>query len=124
MIVLGALLAPSSAAWSADDAASGSEQRRQEQPAPLLGDDGRSDSTGQVAVVIGNRGPGAGNLLAGGITARHEGVPLIALTSQQRLGTVSPSPPSTFQGQDQLDVYKPVVKWGAPIFSWDRIPEV
>src|SRR5262249_41479822 len=35
-----------------------------------------------------------------------------------------PSPPSTFQGQDQLDVYRPVVKWGGPIFSWDRIPDV
>jgi len=86
--------------------------------------EGLYKTTGQVAVVIGNPGPGSANLLAGVITARHEGVPLIALTSQHRLGIVYPSPPSTFQGQDQLDVYKPVVKWGAPIFSWDRIPEV
>ncbi len=42
-IALGALLAPSAAAWSADDAASGSEQPQQDQPAPLLGDDGGSD---------------------------------------------------------------------------------
>src|SRR5262249_32102853 len=60
----------------------------------------------------------------GVITARHEGVPLLAITSQHRLGIVYPSPPSTFQGQDQLDVYRPAVKWGAPIFAWDRIPEV
>ena len=86
--------------------------------------EGLYKTTGQVAVVIGNPGPGSANLLAGVITARHEGVPLVAITSQHRLGIVYPSPPSTFQGQDQLDVYRPVVKWGGPIFSWERIPEV
>jgi len=86
--------------------------------------EGLYKTTGQVAVVIGNPGPGSANLLAGVITARHEGVPLVAITSQHRLGIVYPSPPSTFQGQDQLDVYKPVVKWSGPIFSWERIPEV
>src|SRR5206468_1536397 len=86
--------------------------------------EGLYKTTGQVAAVIGNPGPGSANLLAGVITARHEGVPLVAITSQHRLGIVYPSPPSTFQGQDQLDVYQPVVKWGGPIFSWDRIPEV
>src|SRR5207244_11023496 len=82
------------------------------------------ETPSQVAAVLGTPGPGSANLLAGVITARHEGVPLVAITSQHRLGIVYPSPPSTFQGQDQLDVYKPVVKWGGPIFSWDRIPEV
>src|SRR5213592_4149592 len=86
--------------------------------------EGLYKTSGQVAVVIGNPGPGSANLLAGVITARHEGVPLVAITSQHRLGIVYPSPPSTFQGQDQLDVYKPVVKWSGPIFSWERIPEV
>ncbi len=86
--------------------------------------EGLYKTTGEAAVVIGNPGPGSANLLAGVVTARHEGVPMIALTSQHRLGIVYPSPPSTFQGQDQLDVYEPVVKWGGPIFSWDRIPEV
>ena len=65
--------------------------------------EGLYKTTGQVAVVIGNPGPGSANLLAGVITARHEGVPLVAITSQHRLGIVYPSPPSTFQGQDQLD---------------------
>jgi len=86
--------------------------------------EGLYKTTGQVAAVLGNPGPGSANLLAGVITARHEGIPLIALTSQHRLGIVYPSPPSTFQGQDQLDVYRPSVKWGGPIFSWSRIPEV
>jgi acetolactate synthase-1/2/3 large subunit len=86
--------------------------------------EGLYKTTGQVAVVLGNPGPGSANLLPGVITARHEGVPVVAITSQHRLGIVYPSPPSTFQGQDQLDVFKPVVKWGGPILSWERIPEV
>ena len=43
---------------------------------------------------------------------------------QHRLEIVYPSPPSTFQGQDQLDAFAASVKWGAPILSWGRIPEV
>lgn len=81
-------------------------------------------TTGQVAAVIGNPGPGSANLLPGVFTARHEGVPVVVITAQHRLGIVYPTPPSTFQGQDQIDLFKPVVKWGAPILSWDRIPEV
>jgi len=81
-------------------------------------------TTGEVSLVLGNPGPGSANLLPGIITARHEGIPLLAITAQHRLGIVYPSPPSTFQGQDQLDAFAPSVKWGAPVFSWDRIAEV
>jgi acetolactate synthase-1/2/3 large subunit len=86
--------------------------------------EGLYKTTGQVAAVIGNPGPGSANLLAGVITARHEGVPMLAITSQHRLGIVYPSSPATFQGQDQLDVYRAAVKWGGPVFEWARIPEV
>ncbi len=86
--------------------------------------EGLYKTTGQVSAVLGNPGPGAANLLAGVITARHEGVPLVAITSQHRLGVVYPSPPTTFQGQDQLDIFAPAVKWGGPILSFDRIAEV
>jgi acetolactate synthase-1/2/3 large subunit len=86
--------------------------------------EGLYKSTGQVAATVTNPGPGTANLLPGVINARHEGVPLVAITAQHRLDVVYPSPPSTFQGQDQLDVFRPAVKWGAPIFSWQRIPEV
>jgi len=78
--------------------------------------EGLYKTTGQVAAVIGNPGPGSANLLAGVITARHEGVPMLAITSQHRLGIVYPSSPATFQGQDQLDVYRAAVKWGGPVF--------
>ena len=86
--------------------------------------EGLYKTTGQVAVVLGNPGPGSANLLPGVITARHEGVPVVVITAQHRMGIVYPSPPSTFQGQDQLEIFKPVVKWSGPILSWDRIPEV
>ena len=86
--------------------------------------EGLYKTTGKVAAVLGNPGPGSANLLPGVITARHEGVPVLVLTSQHRLGIVYPSPPSTFQGQDQLDVFRPTVKWGGPILEWARTPEV
>jgi acetolactate synthase I/II/III large subunit len=86
--------------------------------------EGLYKTAGQVAVVLGNPGPGSANLLPGLVTARHEGVPVLAITSQHRTGIVYPSTPATFQGQDQLDLFKPAVKWGAPVFEWSRIPEI
>lgn len=82
---------------------------------------GAYKTTGQVAAVLGNPGPGSANLVPGVVTARHEGVPVVVITSQHRLDIVYPTPPSTFQGQDQLDMFRPIVKWGAPVLSWDRI---
>ncbi len=86
--------------------------------------EGLYKTTGHASAVLGNPGPGSANLLPGVITARHEGVPVLVLTSQHRLGISYPSPPSTFQGQDQLDVFRPTVKWGGPVLEWSRIPEV
>lgn len=81
-------------------------------------------TTGQVAAIVTNPGPGTANLLPGVVTARHEGVPFVAITSQHQLGIVYPCTPKTFQGQDQIDLFRPAVKWGAPIFAWNRIAEI
>jgi acetolactate synthase I/II/III large subunit len=86
--------------------------------------EGLYKTTGKVAAVLGNPGPGSANLLPGVVTALHEGVPVLVITSQHRLGIVYPASPSTFQGQDQLDLFRPAVKWGGPVFEWSRIPEV
>lgn len=86
--------------------------------------EGLYKTTGRVAAVLGNPGPGSANLIPGVLTALHEGVPVLAITSQHRLGVVYPSTPATFQGQDQLDLFRPAVKWGAPVFERTRIPEV
>lgn len=86
--------------------------------------EGYYKTTGKVAAVLGNPGPGAANLVPGVVTAMHEGVPVFAITSQHRLGIAYPAPPSTFQGQDQVPMFTPVTKWSAPVLLWDRIPEV
>ncbi len=86
--------------------------------------EGLYKTTGQVAVVLGNPGPGSANLLPGAVTARHEGVPVLLITSQHRLQIAYPSTPATFQGQDQLDMFRPVVKWCGPVFDSLRIPEL
>lgn len=86
--------------------------------------EGLYKTTGKVSVVLGNPGPGSANLIPGALTALHEGVPMLAITSQHRLGLVYPSTPATFQGQDQLDLFRPAVKWGGPVLEWGRIPEV
>ena len=79
--------------------------------------EGLYKTTGKVAAVLGNPGPGTANLVPGLLTALHEGVPVVAITSQHRLGLVYPSTPATFQGQGQLDLLRPVVKWGGPILG-------
>ncbi len=81
-------------------------------------------STGQVAAVFGNPGPGSSNLLGGVVAARHEGVPVLVITAQHRPGIVNPSSPATFQGHDQLDVFRATVKWGGSVAVWERIPEL
>ncbi|MEZ5075628.1 MAG: thiamine pyrophosphate-binding protein [Solirubrobacterales bacterium] len=86
--------------------------------------EGLYKTTGKVAAVLGNPGPGSANLVPGVLTALHEGVPMLAITSQHRLGLVYPSTPATFQGQEQLDLFRPAVKWGGPVLEWGRIPEV
>jgi len=86
--------------------------------------EGLYKATGQVAAVLGNPGPGSANLLPGVVTARHEGVPVIVITPQHGPRNVYPASPATFQGQDQLDLFRPAVKWGGPIFEWSRIPEI
>src|SRR6516164_2023951 len=80
--------------------------------------EGLYKTTGQVAAVLGNPGPGSANLVPRVITAVHDGVPVLVITAQHRLDIVYPSPPSTFQGQDQLDLFKVVTKWNAPVLAW------
>ena len=52
--------------------------------------EGLYKTTGKVAAVLGNPGPGSANLVPGVLTALHEGVPVLAITSQHRLGVVYP----------------------------------
>ena len=71
--------------------------------------EGLYKTTGQVAVVLGNPGPGTANLFPGLVTARHEGVPVLAISSQHRGGIVYPATPATFQGQSSTP--RPTLPW-------------
>jgi acetolactate synthase-1/2/3 large subunit len=86
--------------------------------------EGYYKTSGKVAAVLGNPGPGSANLIPGVTTALHEGVPVFAISSQHRLGLAYPSPTTTFQGQDQVPMFTPVTKFSAPVLVWNRIPEV
>jgi len=85
--------------------------------------EGLYKTTGQVAVVLGNPGPDL-RISFPACSLPSRGVPVLAITSQHRAGVVYPSTPATFQGQDQIDLFKPVVKWNGPVFEWTRIPEL
>src|ERR1039457_6786631 len=86
--------------------------------------EGLYKTTGKVAAVLGNPGPGSANLLPGVVTALHEGVPVLVITSQHRLGIVYPTPHSTLPGQGHVAPLRPRVEWGGPILEWGRIPDV
>jgi len=60
--------------------------------------EGLHKTTGKVVAVLGNPGAGSANLVPGVVTALHERVPVLVITSQHRLGIVYPAPPSTFPG--------------------------
>lgn len=81
-------------------------------------------TSGEIPVVMAGAGPGTANLVSGIICAKNEGVPVIAITAQRRLEVVYPSMSGVFQGMDQVNVFRPITNWSAPVLSWSRIPEI
>jgi acetolactate synthase-1/2/3 large subunit len=80
--------------------------------------------TGQVGVVMGNPGPGAGSLFTGALAALSEGVPVVLISGQSYPALSYPSGPEVYQGNDQGNYFRPFTKYSAPILHWERIPEV
>ena len=80
--------------------------------------------TGQVGVVMGNPGPGAGSLFTGALTALSEGIPMVLVSAQGYPAVSYPSGPEVYQGNDQGATFRPFVKHSAPILVWERIPEI
>jgi thiamine pyrophosphate-dependent acetolactate synthase large subunit-like protein len=58
--------------------------------------EGLYKTTGEVAAVLGNPGPGSANLVAGVLTARHEGVPLVGNTSTWAALALPPTRPRSY----------------------------
>ena len=80
--------------------------------------------TGQVGVVMGNPGPGAGSLFTGALTALSEGIPMVLVSAQAYPAVSYPSGPEVYQGNDQGATFRPFVKHSAPVLVWERIPEI
>lgn len=80
--------------------------------------------TGQVGVVMGNPGPGAGSLFTGALAALSEGAPVVLISAQSYPNLSYPSGPEVYQGNDQGNYFRPFVKHSAPILHWERIPEI
>jgi hypothetical protein len=78
--------------------------------------EGLYKTTGQVAVVLGNPGPGSANLVPGMLTAKHEGVPVLASRGSPRSFEaarlrVTAAPTSLCCEPDFRPGPRPWVKW-------------
>jgi acetolactate synthase-1/2/3 large subunit len=80
-------------------------------------------TTGQPGVCLGTVGPGAANLIGGVYAAFADSVPLIVLTAQNQTWRIYPDHGST-QGLDQINLFKPIVKWNAVVWTLDRLPNL
>ncbi len=87
--------------------------------------EGLYKTTGRVAAVLGNPGPGSANLLA----RRDHGAPRgragaradLPASPRHRLPLDARRPS---RARISSTLFRPTVKWGGPILEWARIPEV
>ena len=84
--------------------------------------EGLYKTTGKVAAVLGNPGPGSANLLPGVVTALHEGVAVLAITSST--GSIVPRHRRRHSRDRTSSIFSARRSVGGPIFEWSRIPEV
>ncbi|MHA2602185.1 MAG: thiamine pyrophosphate-binding protein, partial [Candidatus Thorarchaeota archaeon SMTZ1-83] len=80
-------------------------------------------TTGQPGVCLGTVGPGAADLVPGVYTAFADSIPMIVLCAQNQSWRIHPDHGSS-QGLDQLEMFKPITKWGATVSHWQRIPHL
>jgi len=86
--------------------------------------DAWSRVTGEPGVCMAGFGPGSANLLSGIITAKTEGSPVVAVTSQSHSRAIYPDRGGVFQYADQAALFKPATKWNAVVSDPKRIPEL
>lgn len=78
--------------------------------------------TGNPGVSLGTVGPGATDLVPGGLPPSQT-APVVVLTAQTQSFRTYPSHGST-QESNQLGLFAPITKWNAYVGCWERIPEV
>ena len=93
---------------------------RHEQVAAFMAD-GYARGSGELAVCMASRGPGAANLSIGIHNAHAEAVPVLALVGQVPDSLMHRD---AFEEMDLLTFFAPVTKWGIEIHEADRIPEL
>jgi acetolactate synthase-1/2/3 large subunit len=80
-------------------------------------------TTGTPGICLGTVGPGAADLVPGVYAAFADSIPMIVLCAQNQSWRINPDHGST-QGLDQLNLFKPITKWGATVSHWQRIPHL
>ena len=80
-------------------------------------------TTGAPGVCLGTVGPGAADLVPGVYAAFADSIPMMVLCAQNQSWRINPDHGST-QGLDQLNLFKPITKWGATVSHWQRIPHL
>jgi len=85
--------------------------------------DAYARTTGEPGVCLGTVGPGAANLVGGVYPAYADGIPLVVLTAQNQTWRIYPDQGS-MQGLDQINLFKPIVKWNAVVWRLERLPSL
>lgn len=93
---------------------------RHEQVAAFMAD-GYARASGELAVCMASRGPGAANLAIGIHNAHAESVPVLALVGQV---PDSVAYRDSFEEMDLLTFFQPMTKWQVEIHDAARIPEL
>lgn len=80
-------------------------------------------ATGELAVAIGEMGPGGLNLASGLGIAQANHLPLLAITTNQHRMAAYPHR-GMFMDLDARAVFAPLVKWNAVVHEGQRLPEL
>ncbi|MEJ8810431.1 thiamine pyrophosphate-binding protein [Variovorax ureilyticus] len=79
--------------------------------------------TGQIAVALGEMGPGGLNLASGLGVAFGNNLPLVAITTNQHRAASYPHS-GMFMDLDTVAVTRPITKWNAVVHDARRLPEL
>jgi thiamine pyrophosphate-dependent acetolactate synthase large subunit-like protein len=79
--------------------------------------------SGQMAIALGEMGPGGLNLASGVGVAHGNNLPLLAITSNQHRAAAYPHV-GMFMDLDTLAVLAPLTKWNAVVHDGRRLPEL
>ncbi|MFX1301400.1 MAG: thiamine pyrophosphate-binding protein [Promethearchaeota archaeon] len=83
--------------------------------------DAYARTTGKPGICLGTVGPGAANLVGGAYAAFGDSIPIVILTAQNQTWRSYPDSGMT-QALDQINLFKPIVKWNAVVWKIERIP--